>query len=64
MGGFFLNEKLQLISIILLYLFSGFILYVLTDEHKTFFLLYKFIYGILFFIILYYAYKYLAKKYN
>lgn len=59
-----MNEKLKLILIISLYLFSGFTLYVLTHEHKNLFFLYKFTYGILFFIVLYYAYKYLAKKYK
>ena len=57
-----MTARLKCLTIILLYLFSGFILYSLTYEHSLFFLLYRLIYGILFFVILYDIYRFLSKK--
>ena len=57
-----MTARLKCLTIILLYLFSGFILYILTYEHSLFFLLYRLIYGILFFVILYDIYRLLSKK--
>ena len=59
-----MREKLLFISIIILYLSSNFILYTITHDHNSVFLLYKIIYGGIFFIILYCAYKYFSKKHK
>ena len=59
-----MNKTLKLISVIIFYLASGFVFYVITCEHNILFFLYKFVYGGLFFIILYLAYKYFAQKYK
>ena len=57
-----MHKKLKLISVITLYLSSNFIFYFLTCEHNTLFLLYKIIYGGLFFIVMFYTYKYFQQN--
>lgn len=59
-----MRKKLFFISIVGLYLSSNFIFYTITYDHKSLFLLYKIIYGGLFFVILYCAYKFFSKKYK
>ena len=59
-----MRKKLFFISIVGLYLSINFIFYTITYGHKSLFLLYKIIYGGLFFVILYCAYKFFSKKYK
>lgn len=59
-----MRKKLFFISIVGLYLSSNFIFYTITYGHKSLVLLYKIIYGGLFFVILYCAYKFFSKKYK
>ena len=59
-----MRKKLFFISIIVLYLSSNFIFYTITYGHKSLFLLYKIIYGGLFFVILYCTYKFFSEKHK
>lgn len=59
-----MRKKILFILIIILYLSSNFILYNITHGHNSAFLLYKMIYGGIFFVILYCAYKYFSKKHK
>ena len=47
-----------------LYGVSSYIMYLFTHQNKLLFLIYKFSYCILFYVMLYYVYKNLAAKYK
>ena len=59
-----MNTTKGLIFGIILYLVSSYIMYLFTHENKLLFLIYKFSYGILFYVILYYVYKNFERKYK
>ncbi len=56
------EKKLGLL--IFFYLTAGFLFYILTNENKLCFFLYRLSFGILLLPVLYLAYRILAKKYS
>ncbi len=52
-----MNKKIKLALFIFLYLFSNLIFYCLTYGYDTAFLIYKIVYGVLFFVIIVFSYR-------
>ena len=57
-----MNTTKRLIFVTTLYGVSSYFMYLFTHENKLLFFMYKYVYCILFYIILYYVYKNLSRK--
>lgn len=55
-------ERMKLIALVVFYLAGGGVLYLLTREQGILFLVYKIGWSVLFFVLLWRIYQYLAKK--